>query len=69
MRVISSQETVNRSCSCGVTLQASVDDIDENMHSGGYGFTCPKCGLYHRVEFSSLPKSMQAELGRREVGH
>lgn len=69
MKVIPSQETISKTCSCGVTLVASVDDINENMHDGGYGFSCPKCGRYHKVDYNGLPESIKRELGWREVGH
>lgn len=69
MKVIEANETISVACSCGVTLQANADDIDENLHDGGYGFCCPRCGRYHDVAFKSLPESIQRILARREIGH
>ena len=69
MKVIPLQETFTESCTCGVSLVVSVDDIHDNWHDGGYFFTCPKCQKYHVVNFASLPTSFKSAIGRRETGH
>ena len=69
MKVIPLQETINRDCVCGITLVAGVEDIEDNCQLGCYGFTCPKCGRFHKVDFNSLSKGMKAVIGRRETGH
>jgi hypothetical protein len=69
MKVIEATATFTQPCSCGVTLQVEANDVGEDMHSGGYGFNCPRCGRYHRVAFKDLPKAIQDAIARWESGH